>query len=320
MESRENLKVRKIIANVKGKNIQFEEYYIIDPDTGEEIFDRNIEIENDIRLYDLYKNEMNLLTSTDIKLIRKKYGMNQKEFSHAIGLGEITVHRFENGSIQTEAVDSIIRLSEDPDIMYNFLIKNHSKFVEEEYLTFLKKIYELKILKEHKIAKFNIDELKKLDFFTADALEVAKQLIIKYNNRVDKLSEKYNIKDMCGKAEYITPLKLQKLLYYIQGLSLRIFDKVAFNNDIYAWSYGPVVSEVYQVYKGKSPIITPVDSVNLSNGLNKIIDIVISSYGQIEAGKLIDLTHQEEPWLNTIKNHIISFELIKEYFVKVYNN
>ena len=320
MESRENLKVRKIIANVKGKNIQFEEYYIIDPDTGEEIFDRNIEIENDIRLYDLYKNEMNLLTSTDIKLIRKKYGMNQKEFSHAIGLGEITVHRFENGSIQTEAVDSIIRLSEDPDIMYNFLIKNHSNFVEEEYLKFLKKIYELKILKEHKIAKFNIDELKKLDFFTADALEVAKQLIIKYNNRVDKLSEKYNIKDMCGKAEYITPLKLQKLLYYIQGLSLRIFDKVAFNNDIYAWSYGPVVSEVYQVYKGKSPIITPVDSVNLSNGLNKIIDIVISSYGQIEAGKLIDLTHQEEPWLNTIKNHIISFELIKEYFVKVYNN
>ena len=31
MESRENLKVRKIIANVKGKNIQFEENRIVVP-------------------------------------------------------------------------------------------------------------------------------------------------------------------------------------------------------------------------------------------------------------------------------------------------
>ena len=115
MENRENLRVRKIIAKVKEKEIEFEEYYII-----EEIFDRNIEIENDLRLYDVYKKQVNLLTSVEIKSIRKKYEMNQKEFALAIGLGEITIHRFENGSIQTESVDSVIRLSEDPDIMYNF--------------------------------------------------------------------------------------------------------------------------------------------------------------------------------------------------------
>ena len=58
------------------------------------------------------------MTTNEIKLIRKKYGMNQKEFSQALGFGEITIHRFENGSIQTEAVDAVIRLSEEPDIMY----------------------------------------------------------------------------------------------------------------------------------------------------------------------------------------------------------
>ena len=45
MDSRENVKTRRIEANVKGKIIEFDEYYMIDPATGEEVFDRNIEIE-----------------------------------------------------------------------------------------------------------------------------------------------------------------------------------------------------------------------------------------------------------------------------------
>lgn len=52
---------------------------------------------------------MNLLTSSEIKDIRKKYDMSQKEFALAIGIDEITIHRLENGSIQTKSVDSIIK-------------------------------------------------------------------------------------------------------------------------------------------------------------------------------------------------------------------
>ena len=50
-----NLRTRKTVANVKGMDIEFEEYYLINPETNEEIFDRDIEIENDLRLYDIYK-------------------------------------------------------------------------------------------------------------------------------------------------------------------------------------------------------------------------------------------------------------------------
>lgn len=320
MENKENLRVRKIIANVKGKEIEFEEYYMIDPETGEEIFDRNLEIENDMRLYDIYKKQVNLLTSSEIKSIRKKYEMNQKEFSQAIGLGEITIHRFENGSIQTESVDSIIRLSDNPDIMYSFLIKNQSNFEENEYIKFLGIAYNLKKLKEHKIAEFSINDIINLEFETTDAKNVTNQLIIRYNNRVDELSKKYEIEDNCGIAEYITPLKLQKLLYYIQGLSAKIFGKPAFNNNIMAWSYGPVIEDIYQIYKGRNPISTPKSEIKLTDGLEKIIDIVITSYGQMEAEKLIGFTHDEDPWKNAGKNSIIDFESIKEYFEKVYDN
>ena len=318
MDSRDNVKTRRIKANVKGKIIEFDEYYKIDPETGEEVFDRNIEIENDTRLYDIYKKQMNLLTSEEIKNIRKKYDMNQKEFALSIGVGEITIHRFENGSIQTESVDSIIRLSEDPDIMYNLLIKNQTSLSDKDFNCFFKKVNILKKLKHHKIANFDINDYINLNFETESITNVTNSLIIEYNTQIDNVSKKYGIEDNCEVAEYITPLKLQKLLYYIQGMALRIYGKPAFTNNISAWQYGPVVEEVYQQYKGRSPIPTPKTDYEVCDGLKKIIELVVSSYGQIEAGALIDLTHDEDPWINSVNKGTISIELIKEYFNKVY--
>ena len=45
--------------------------------------------------------------------------------------------------------------------------------------------------------------------------------------------------------------------------------------------------------------------------LYKIIDEVINSYGSIETNKLIDFTHEEEPWINTeINKEIIVVTII----------
>lgn len=318
MENMENIKIRKIKTNVKGTTIEFDEYYMVDPITGEEIFNRNLEIENDIRLYDIYKKQKNLLTSTEIKEIREKYNMNQKEFALSIGFGEITIHRYENGSIQTEAVDSIIRLSKDPDIMYNLLIKNKANLSNTNFNSILKKVNILKKLKQHKIAQFNINDYINLNFQTETVDNVTNQLIIEYNTQIDKISQKYKIEDNCAAAEYITPLKLQKLLYYIQGISLRIYNKPAFTSNISAWQYGPVVEEIYKKYKGNKPIHTPQTNHEISKGLIKIIQLVVSTYGQIEAETLINLTHDEDPWIKTINSNTISIEHIKEYFNKVY--
>lgn len=138
MEKKDNVCIRRVVVNVKGIDIEFDEYYKINPENGEEVFDRNIEIDNDIRLYDIYKKRVNLLTTNEIKLIRKKYGMSQKEFSKILGLEETMIYRLENGSIQTKDVDAVIRLSDESDTMYNMLVKNKPNFNEEEHLRFMK--------------------------------------------------------------------------------------------------------------------------------------------------------------------------------------
>lgn len=316
MKNMDNLRVRKAQVNVKGTLIEYDEYYLVN-ENGEEIFDRNIEIENDQRLYDIYKKQNNLLTNFEIKKIRQKYGLTQKEYALVIGVGEVTVHRFEKGAIQTEAVDSIMKLSNDPDNMSFLLLQNRKNISESLYNSLLKRIKELQILKKHALVhinKFNLDVLELEEEF---AIDIAKNIINIYNARVDELVRNYDIV-----PEYITNLKLQKLLYYVQAICLMIFGKKAFPEKILAWSYGPVVNEVYQQYKQNhnGKISSETNVKNISSGLYKIIGEVVNSYGSIETNKLIDFTHEEEPWMNTEINKEIKIELIKSYFNKVYDN
>ncbi|HIR58426.1 MAG TPA: DUF4065 domain-containing protein [Candidatus Onthousia excrementipullorum] len=309
-----NLRVRKVKVQVKDKIISYDEYYLVD-ELGEEIFNREIEIENDNRLYNTYKKQKNLLTSTEIKEIRKKYGLTQKEYAFIIGVGEITIHRFEKGAIQTEAVDSIMRLSNNPNNMYFLLLKNKNNITDSLYKSTLNKVQELITLKRHELIDINAFDKKLLSFKEENAIDVAENIIKIYNEKVDKLVKEYNIV-----PEYITNLKLQKLLYYVQAISLQVFEKLAFKEKIMAWSYGPVVNEVYQKYKENHSNEIKIDGKvkKISSGLEKVINEVIDSYGSMEANKLIDFTHEEEPWKNTEINKEIKTDIIKKYFNKVY--
>jgi len=58
-----------------------------------------------------------------------------------------------------------------------------------------------------------------------------------------------DIEDKNGGADDITDLKLQKLLYYAQGMSLGMRGTCMFADPIEAWQHGPVVPHVYQIYK-----------------------------------------------------------------------
>lgn len=318
MKNRENLRIRKVKVEVKGKMIEYDEYYLVDAN-GKEIFDRDIEIENDERLYDIYKKQNNLLTNSEIKKIRQKYNLTQRDYALAIGVGEITVHRFEKGAIQTESVDSIMRLSDDPDNMSFLLLQNRKNITSDLYELLVSKINELKMLKKHAIVDISKIDVPNLDFHEISAKDVAKNIIFQYNFKVDELAKNYEII-----PEYITPLKLQKLLYYVQGLSLQVFGKKAFPEKIKAWNYGPVVEEVYHEYKGNRSKELEIEIENcndhVSSGLWKIIDEVIVSYGRIEATNLIDFTHEEDPWKNTEKNCEITLDKMIDYFAKVYNS
>lgn len=119
-------------------------------------------------------------------------------------------------------------------------------------------------------------------------------------------------------GDVMTNLKLQKLLYYAQGLHLALFHSPLFNDPVEARMHGPVVRSVYFDYNeyGNQPIPKPEDFeiAAIDADTRQFLDEVYEVYGQFSAWKLRNMIHQEMPWKNTDINHVITHDKLEQFF------
>lgn len=118
-------------------------------------------------------------------------------------------------------------------------------------------------------------------------------------------------------GDLISNLKLQKLLYYAQGVHLAIHGEPLFREQLKAWAHGPVVPDVYREYSQYGSGDIPPQEIDyeiFSDSERELMNEVFSVFGQFSAWKLRNMTHDEPPWKNTEGNSIISHEALKEYF------
>lgn len=122
----------------------------------------------------------------------------------------------------------------------------------------------------------------------------------------------------------LTPLKIQKLLYYAQGHILGALGKPLFKEDFVAWQHGPVIKKIYESFKhlGKEIIgfeVGGTDEYNCSNLLKdrksyEVLNNVMHYYNQYSPWKLRNMSHEESPWKHADTGMIISKDSIKEFF------
>jgi uncharacterized phage-associated protein len=130
---------------------------------------------------------------------------------------------------------------------------------------------------------------------------------------------RYAVSRCLKKGNPISNLQLQKIMYYIQGYYLAIYDNPLFEEQICAWKLGPVVPEVYRHFNrfGAEPItedIQPSQLISLTKGQMDLINAVIDSKSQKSAWQLVNESHKERPWITTPQSEIISTDKIKQYF------
>ncbi len=154
------------------------------------------------------------------------------------------------------------------------------------------------------------------------ALDIAKY-IVQYSNK-----EKYEISN----------LRLQKLLYFVQGQFILEKSKFCFEDELEAWKYGPVVPSVYSFYKyyGNFSIEErPEYAIDWQTGKiqdvyfddNKIreedksiINTIVKNAQEYSVNQLVNITHQQSPWKVAVKtglNSVITKESLKDFFNQV---
>lgn len=123
-------------------------------------------------------------------------------------------------------------------------------------------------------------------------------------------------------GDFLSNLKLQKLVYYAQGFHLALFDRPLFADRIEAWTHGPVIPALYRAYKdygaGAVPRAEDFDPETLDEAICKLLDEVYEVYGQYSAWRLRDMTHEEAPWVQAYGQGAFGAEIeqraMRDYF------
>ena len=133
---------------------------------------------------------------------------------------------------------------------------------------------------------------------------------------------KEQMKNIADEEFDVTPMKLQKLLYYCQGYSLALTGRPMFDEEIVAWRYGPVVPSVYQEYKTYGACGIPLNIVGDEHDVHcvdaSIAQLVVREKGYMSGIALAKMTHREAPWQDaysgSYSNRVISQESLKDFF------
>ncbi len=119
-------------------------------------------------------------------------------------------------------------------------------------------------------------------------------------------------------GDLISNMKLQKLVYYAQGISLALHDRPLFPESLEAWTYGPVVPELFDTYKryetGAIPPPRDMDFSLYDSETRELLDEVYAVFGQFSAWMLSNMTGDEPPYKNTPAGQKISYETLRDYF------
>lgn len=237
---------------------------------GEELFVEEVEKYNQIAFEEAYKQQLEIINTGQIDEILKKYNIKKRPLSLLLGWGETTLSRYYQDYIPSSKNSKVLKtILKSPEEYYKYLLSNSDKITSAAY----------KKTKEETEKLLGIDE---------NTVSVKDENIINVSNYIAKQIE-------------VTPLGLQKLLYYIQVFFLGFYKKAAFSSKCSAWEHGPVFGKVYYEYKQfKSNVIEISDKneVVLEESLKEVVDNVIKYFGIYSAKTLEWFTHSESPWFD----------------------
>lgn len=244
-------------------------------------------------LYDLFRKEKGLISLEQIRELPGKYAIGKRPLSLLLGWGEQTFSRYADGDMPTKQYsDTLLRIYNDPAFYSELLEANKGNLKSA-----------LAYEKSRRAA---------MALLSAD---------LPADSKIDTV-----IQYLLNQCEDITPLALQKALYYIQGFYFAFYKTFLFPEDCQAWVHGPVYRDIYFRYKDYrfDPIekAASFDVSVFSSGEKAIFDSVINNICCYSGKVLERFTHNESPWLTTREDlpitapsdRIIKKALIGDYF------
>lgn len=294
-------------------NVELEYYY--DDMLDEYYVDVELGNKNLKKIRNEYRKIKNLLTDDNIKEIRNQYKLSQRDFAVALGLGEVTITRYETKTVQDKSNDILIRQSKSPHMFMYYLESNSGKYIEvngiEKYNELLSFVKNLTNDIDFLMNQYNEEERGKNAF----SIEKLKKVIFKIKNKRSRLSKTI----------------LAKLLWYIDNLSYQLNGKsmtglvyISMPYGAYPKMYDEILNDKdieIQVYWNNDYEYHLIENVNVNDDLNieeeRIIDFVVNKFKTFNASEIVKYMHDELAYKETEKFKIIPYSYSSN--IKMFN-
>ena len=208
------LQKKDIVKNIRDKEYTFAITVAVCAECGEEmsipgLIDKNVQ-----EIDEQYRAAEGLVSIDDIEKLMKIYKIGKAPLSLAPGFGEVTIPRYLEGQVPSKEYSDIMKAAlSSPAYMKQKLMENREKLTDAAY---------------------------RKAFAAAESIESLFSVSDKMLRVIAYIFEK---------LEEVTPLMLQKLLYFIQGVYSALYGRPIFEEDCRAWVHGPVYPEVYELFR-----------------------------------------------------------------------
>ena len=139
--------------DVCGESIEVDAQILVCAECGEEFYCEELDNATLIRAYNEYRRRHKLLLPEEIKKIREQYGLSQRSFAKLLNWGDKTICRYENGSIQDKAHNSLLLFLREPENMRTYLTENEIVLDERQKATLLDTVDKLEQDKEYRAGR-----------------------------------------------------------------------------------------------------------------------------------------------------------------------
>jgi len=315
---------KKETINIRGDDISINSRVERCTNCGEFFASVEDEEHNITQAYIKYRKTHNLLQPEEIKDIREKYEIGQRGLSRLLGWGEVTIHRYESGSLQDKAHNQVLSFISKPE-NFKVIFDNNKDNLSPNLAEKLGNILE-SLLYEN-----NVHQLYS---WIESLFNESREDIFSGYRRFNLERFETAIQYFCKDLEFVSKTKLNKLIWYFDFLSFKE-NSISATGLVYEnMHYGPTPVhyqslldylestgniEVYEIILNEEKSIigdyfrSTIDpDINIFNSREReYLRNICKLFSNLNAKQISELSHSEDAWKKTKLKELISYKWAK---------
>lgn len=313
--------VKKEYYEVCGETIEVDARILTCEECGEEFFCEELDNETLIAAYNEYRRRHKLLLAVEIKKIRMQYGLSQRSFAKLLNWGDKTIRRYENGSIQDKAHNSLLLFLREPGNMKTYIKENEISLEDKQRDKLLQIIVNLEQDGDYRakgefLDMFFLKTPSEENGFKAFDYEKVCAMVLFFaqkNNELlkTKLLKLLNYSDMIFYKENGVSMSGSRYVHLPYGPVMENFDI------LFGKMAADKIARIDVICEGqyeKHQIVpeTPIPEGVLSDSELAVLERINNKFMDFGSVEISNYSHAEKGYSSTSQGEIISYSYAKD--------